>query len=246
VTMKPPRGGDSHAARFRKRAPSRRSSTRWPYSRAFSSGSMMRNRAEGWIVTVTHSPSSVVRISPRSFEIVTARPSRLRAAVAPSATTSFGLMRRRSVSCHHLQRSISYWFGRLWMRRLPRCSNLKCLTAFVTKVSSRSMPAASSARSRSWPAGPTKGASRQILVITGLFTDEHQACLSWTFAGDNLGCVFVERAARATGLGCVQGLQRRDGGFRLFHATVTSGSTLRFVAARVGSQRNEVAHDPQA
>jgi hypothetical protein len=94
--------------------------------------------------------------------------------------------------------------------------------------------------------GTDEGPSRQILAITGLFTDEHQACLSWTFAGDNLGCVFVERAAHATGLGCVQGLQRRDGGFRLFHATVTSGSTLRFVAARVGSQRNEVAHDPQA
>src|SRR5687767_2366071 len=43
------------------------------------------------------------------------------------------------------------------MRRLPRGSHLKCLTTFVTYTSLRSMPASSSARSRSLPAGPTKG-----------------------------------------------------------------------------------------
>ena len=35
--------------------------------------------------------------------------------------------------------------------------HLKCLTTFVTKTRSRSIPAASSARSRTWPAGPTNG-----------------------------------------------------------------------------------------
>ena len=43
------------------------------------------------------------------------------------------------------------------MRFLPRRSNLKCLTAFVRYTSPRSMPASSSARSSSPPAGPTNG-----------------------------------------------------------------------------------------
>ena len=47
--------------------------------------------------------------------------------------------------------------GVLCSRRLPRGSCLKCLTALVTKTSSRSMPASSSAASSTRPAGPTKG-----------------------------------------------------------------------------------------
>src|SRR5215467_542669 len=43
------------------------------------------------------------------------------------------------------------------MRRFPRGSQLKCLTAFVTYTVERSMPAASRARSRTRPAGPTNG-----------------------------------------------------------------------------------------
>src|SRR5919197_3213719 len=43
------------------------------------------------------------------------------------------------------------------MRRLPRACHLKCFTAFVTYASLRSMPASSSASSRTRPAGPTKG-----------------------------------------------------------------------------------------
>src|SRR4051812_33456104 len=43
------------------------------------------------------------------------------------------------------------------MRRFPRSSNLKCLTAFVTYVALRSMAASVSARSSILPAGPTNG-----------------------------------------------------------------------------------------
>src|SRR5262245_11598947 len=44
------------------------------------------------------------------------------------------------------------------MRRLPRGSHLKCLTALVTYTSRRGMPASSSALSSIAPAGPTNGA----------------------------------------------------------------------------------------
>ena len=47
-------------------------------------------------------------------------------------TMSFGSIAEISCSSHHRQASISLALGRLCRRRLPRCSNLKCLTALVT------------------------------------------------------------------------------------------------------------------
>jgi hypothetical protein len=55
---------------------------------------------------------------------------------------------------------ISYAFGRLCRRRLPRISCLKCLTALVTNTSSRSIPACLRAPSRIWPAPRRAGRFR--------------------------------------------------------------------------------------
>ena len=63
--------------------------------------------------------------------MVTARPSTARAAVPPIATTSFGRNRTSSTSSQKRQAWISGASGVLWMRRLPRGSNLKCFTALV-------------------------------------------------------------------------------------------------------------------
>ena len=46
-------------------------------------------------------------VSPRTFARVTGRPVWLRAAVAPSATTTSGSTSARSISFHQRQRSIS-------------------------------------------------------------------------------------------------------------------------------------------
>ena len=73
--------------------------------------------------------SSISAGRPRTLLMVTARPVRPRAAVTPRATIVDGLTRLRSWSSQILQRSISYVFGRLCSRRLPRISCLKCLTA---------------------------------------------------------------------------------------------------------------------
>src|SRR5205085_603298 len=54
------------------------------------------------------------------------------AAVAPSATTIFGLTAAISASSHGKQAAISSELGFEWMRRVPRGTHLKCLTALVT------------------------------------------------------------------------------------------------------------------
>jgi hypothetical protein len=93
----------------------------------------------------------------RTLLIVTTLPTSERAAVAPSATVSGGLINSRSCSSHQRQAVISPASGLLWMRLLPRWTNLKCLTALVTYTVERSIPAFSSAASKIAPAGPTKG-----------------------------------------------------------------------------------------
>ena len=84
------------------------------------------------MVRKTRRPSSRSTTSPRILVIGTALPSSDCAAVAPSATTRSGLISASSLSSHQRQAWISPAFGFEWMRRLPRGSNLKCLTALVT------------------------------------------------------------------------------------------------------------------
>ena len=79
-------------------------------------------------------PQAVGALShwPRSASPPPARPSSERAAVAPSATSACGCTSAISLSSQCRQASASRCAGVLWMRRLPRSSNLKCLTALVT------------------------------------------------------------------------------------------------------------------
>ena len=58
--------------------------------------------------------------------------SRAFTAVEPIATMSPGCTTSISASSQGLQARISLIRGVTWMRRLPRGSNLKCLTALVT------------------------------------------------------------------------------------------------------------------
>src|SRR5919201_4872674 len=53
------------------------------------------------------------------------------------------------------------------MRRLPFGSHLKCFTTLVTYTSPRAMPAASTARSRMRPAGPTNGLPARSSSLPG-------------------------------------------------------------------------------
>ncbi len=86
----------------------------------------------GWTVTQHSLPSTSVSGSPRALAMVTTFPTSERAAVAPSATVTGGLISARSWSIHQWQAVISPASGLLWIRRLPRWMNLKCLTALVT------------------------------------------------------------------------------------------------------------------
>ena len=72
------------------------------------------------------------QILPLSRVTFTSLPRSEYKAVAPSATTSLGWIRRSSVASHQAQALVSPTFGLAWMRRLPRGVNLKCLSAFVT------------------------------------------------------------------------------------------------------------------
>ena len=95
-------------------------------------GSGMRSRKLGWTVTQHSPPSASFSGSPRTLPMVTALPISDRAAVAPRATVTGGRISSRSCSIHQRHASISPASGLLWMRFLPFCTNLKCLTALVT------------------------------------------------------------------------------------------------------------------
>ena len=90
-------------------------------------GIQMRNGIKAYLDAVNERGG----VHGRKIELVT-EDNRYESAVAPSATVSGGLISARSCSCHQRHASISPASGLLWIRRLPRCSNLKCLTAFVT------------------------------------------------------------------------------------------------------------------
>ena len=91
-----------------------RSATKFRYSRALSASSSMRSSHEGWMVTKAAVPSASWCGAPRTLLMVTVRPNRLRAAVAPErddrrwlddgaladrATICSARSRRRSAAC---------------------------------------------------------------------------------------------------------------------------------------------------
>ena len=63
-------------------------------------------------------PSDSFPAGPRSFSTETVRPSTARAAVAPRATITLGLIRRRSLFSHQRQACTSPALGFLWMPAL--------------------------------------------------------------------------------------------------------------------------------
>ena len=106
-------------------------------------------------------PSAPARSSgtswPRCLVIRNDGPNIALAAVAPRQTTSSGSTSASSASSHGRQAATCSGPGVWCSRRLPLWVKRKCFTAFVTYVWVRSMPASSSARSSSRPAGPTNG-----------------------------------------------------------------------------------------
>ncbi len=105
--------------------------TKRAYSLRRCASSGMRRRNEGWMVTQRCAVAESLVGEPRSCETMTGCPRSARAAVPPSAITSFGATRRSSSPSHQWQASISLALGLMCNRRLPRGSNLKCLTALV-------------------------------------------------------------------------------------------------------------------
>ena len=95
--------------------------------------------------------------TPRLLCSVNFRPRNDCAAVTPRQRMISGETAESSASTQGRQASTSWYAGFEWMRRLPRGSHLKCLTAFVTYTSERSIPARARASSRTCPAGPAKG-----------------------------------------------------------------------------------------
>ena len=79
----------------------------------------------------------------------------------PSVTMTRGFSRASSSSSHAWQATMCRCSGVLWMRRLPRGSKKKCLTALVGNTRSTGMPASSSSARNSRPAGPTNGRPRR-------------------------------------------------------------------------------------
>jgi hypothetical protein len=196
-------------------------------------------------------PSSISAGRPRTLLMVTARPVRPRAAVTPRATIVDGLTRLRSWSSQILQRSISYVFGRLCSRRLPRISCLKCLTAFVMKMSSRVNPASRSARSSMRPAGPTNGlplisswspgCSPTSITVAPLGPVPGTACVASRWSGQRVQAFSALARLRSDVIGC-----RRSSGTSISSVRV---KIFRLFNPRVGHEFHripqKVAYDRQ-
>jgi hypothetical protein len=102
-----------------------------------------------------------------------------------------------SASNHGRQAKTSPSLGFLWMRRLPRSSNLKCLTALV-RVDIGPVDAGFRQRSIQKPAGgPDERQTSQIFFIAGMLTDHYDPRPGPSVAEHRLGRVTVEIAAAA-------------------------------------------------
>ena len=122
-----------------------------------------------------------------------------------------GLTALSSSVSHGRHALISPALGRLWMRRLPSRSNLKCLTAFVTYTSRRFSPASSSALLRTRPAGPTNGSparsssfpgcSPRISNVARAFPRPNTACVASLYRGHPRHPCTARRAEVSDGTG---------------------------------------------
>jgi hypothetical protein len=160
-----------------------------------------------------HPPSTRIR-RPRR-EIVMGRPAISRAAVVPKATTSFGLTIAISRSNHQRHCRTSYRLGCL--RRLPRCSCLKCFTTFRHDLP-RSRSLSFKARSRRRPAGPTG----TIFLVAGLLAYQHERRRGGGLT--NNGLLLGRALQRLSDLGGLVALKHAT--FQI-HVCVTSAVHLR-------------------
>ena len=180
-------------------ATSRRSATksRMPVTRASSSGA--RRIEEGCTVATTCGPVRVDRTcrAPSSPETAarggSGRPWR-RARRPPSASRPRSRLRATAGT-----RSSRSQFGFWWMRRLPRGSHLKCLTAFVTYARARSIPASASALSKTRPAGPTNGRPSRSSSLPGCSPTNRTSASLAPLAEDGLRAELPEVAGPAPG-----------------------------------------------
>ena len=163
---------------------------------------------DGWTVAVTCSARSDSISSPRCCVTRKSRPKSDCAAVAPRQTITRGWTTSSSASSHGRHATVSDQVGFWWIRRLPRACHLKCLTAFVTYVCARSIPASSSALSSSRPAGPTKGLPARSSLSPGLLADEQHLGVRCALAEHRLRRVPVEVAPAAALDGFAQRCQR--------------------------------------
>jgi hypothetical protein len=69
------------------------------------------------------------------------------------------------------------------------------------------------------PGGADEGVAVEVFVVAGLLSDHHQRRVLRSFAGDDLGCRQIQRAAGALRFGFAQAGERaREGG--VIHAAV--------------------------
>ena len=100
--------------------------------------------------------------------------------------------------------------GVLWMRRLPRSSNLKCLTAFVTYTLSR---ASRAPRRRDRTTGPQgrRRAALHVFLVARLLADEHEPRTARPLARHPLGRGARRGGIRGTGPALAAGRRATPG-----------------------------------
>ena len=75
------------------------------------------------------------------------------------------------------------------MRRLPRGSNLKCFTALVMYTARRSIPSLAQGAVKQLAGWPNEWPASQILLVAGLFTDQHQRRVARALPEHGLRCL---------------------------------------------------------
>ena len=144
------------------------------YSRFLSAASRMRSRNDGWMVTKAAVPSDNSNLRPRSLAMVTGRPSRLRAALAPSATMTAGL----TISAFELEPDLAaldfVGVGTLVQAALAAHLMLEMLHRVGDENLRAGDPRFRQGPVEDLPGGPDERLAGKVFLVAGLLANQHQ------------------------------------------------------------------------
>ena len=155
-------------------------------------------QSDGWMVTKAAVPSASCSALPRIFVMVTGRPSRLRAAVAPKATIADGFT---IVPLDFEPDPAALDFVTVWpLVQAPFAAHL--MLEMFDRVGDEHFLARNTRLCqclvKDTPRWTDERLAGKVFLVAGLLANQHQMRMAAAFAGHRLGCILIQRAAACT------------------------------------------------